>query len=388
MNGTHLVEAVAAWLVAAVWTVRVAPALFYMRQVPDLNRLAADCVPVGMPSITVVVPAKDEGAAIEATLRSLAAQEYGPLDVVAVDDRSVDTTGATMDAIAAEFPGRVRAVHIRALPAGWAGKIYAMTCGAEGATGDYLLFTDGDITFAPDALRRALTVAVETHADHFVCLPTLDVRRWDEGVLLGVFQALSGLAVRLWKVPDPRAKRDALGVGAFSLVRRTAFEQLGGYARRPLEIVEDLRLGQDMKAAGFRSVVAFGAGLVRLHWAAGATGIVRAVTKNFFAALRYRLLLVFVAAVGIVAMFWIPLVGFFVPGMRGPAVISVVAMAALFRQNGPRTGGVSAWYGLLSPVGAVGVAAALMWSAFETLRRGGVRWRGTFYPLDELRRAR
>ena len=383
----HVAGTVSAWLVAALWTLRVVPALFCIRRVPDLSRLPADCMPAGLPSITVVVPAKDEGAAIDATLRSLALQDYEPLQVVAVDDRSADGTGARMDAMAAEFAERVRVVHIDALPGGWAGKIYAMTRGAEGVTSDYLLFTDGDIFFAPDALRRALTMAVETDADHFVCLPTLDVRRWDEGMMLAVFQALSGLAVRLWKVPDKRAKRDALGVGAFCLVRRTAFEQLGGYARRPLEIVEDLRLGQDMKAAGFRSVPAFGEGLVRVHWAAGAMGIMRGLTKNFFAALQYRLALVLVAAVGTVAVFWVPVVGLFVPAMRVPAVLSVVAMAAMFRQNGPRSG-VSSWYGLLSPVGAVGVAAALVWSTVETLRRGGVRWRGTFYPLAELRRAR
>ncbi len=84
--------------------------------------------------MTVVVPAKDEAAAIEATLRSLARQDYGPLQVVAVDDRSTDGTGARMDAMAAEFPGRVRALHVDTLPAGWAGKVHAMTRGAEGAT--------------------------------------------------------------------------------------------------------------------------------------------------------------------------------------------------------------------------------------------------------------
>ena len=132
----HVMGVTAAWLVAALWMVRGLPALFCMRQVPDLNRLPADCMPRGLPSITVVVPAKDEGSAIEATLRSLAMQDYGPLHVIAVDDRSTDATGTQMEAVAAEFADRVRVVHIGALPAGWAGKIHAMTRGADGVVSD------------------------------------------------------------------------------------------------------------------------------------------------------------------------------------------------------------------------------------------------------------
>ncbi len=381
----RVAAAVVAWAVAAVWTSRVLPSIWGVRRVPYLNRLPSDCQPTGSPAVTVVVPAKDEAFAIEATLRSLALQDYGPLQVVAVDDRSTDGTGARMDAVAAEFPARVRALHVDTLPAGWSGKVHAMTRGAEGARSEYLLFTDGDIFFQPDTLRRALTAAVQTGADHFVCLPTLRVHSWDEGMMLAAFHTLGSLAVRAWKVPDPRARRDAVGVGAFNLVRREAFDALGGFGRRPLEMVEDLRLGQDMKAAGFRSVAAFGPGMVQVHWAAGGLGIVRGLTKNLFAALGFHLPLVLLAAVSTVAIFWVPVLGWCVPGMRLASLLSCLMLAISFRLSGPRTG-VSGWYGLLSPLGALGVAAALLWSALTTLRQGGVWWRGTFYSLAELRR--
>ena len=376
-----------AWLVAAGWTARVIPGVIGERHVPDLRKLPSDCSPNGLPSVTVIVPAKDEAAAIDATLRSLALQDYAPLQVVAVNDRSTDATGERMDAIAAHFPERLRVLHLHTLPQGWAGKVHAMTRGAAGAATDYLLFTDGDISFAPDALRRALTVAVDRGADHFVCLPTMRIRRWDEGMMLAVFHVLGGFTVRIWKIPDPRAKRDALGVGAFNLVRRSAFEALGGFARHPLEIVEDLRLGQDMKAAGFLSVAAFGRDLVQVHWAPGALGIARTVTKNFFAVLQFRLPLVFAAVVFVLSMFLVPVIGLFVPGTRTASLLSIAMMAIGFGLSGPRSG-VSAWYGLLSPLGATGVAGAILWSALTTLRQGGVRWRGSFYPLAELRRRR
>ncbi len=379
---------VGAWLVAAVWLARMLPAVAGLRRVPDLLRLAGNCVPEGNPLLVVVVPAKDEAAHIEATLRSLLEQDYANLRVIAVNDRSTDGTGGRMDAVAASAPGRLSVLHVRVLPDGWAGKVHAMTMGARLAVdAEYLLFTDGDVFFERDALRRALTVAVSRRADHFVCLPTLRVRRWDEGVLLAVFHALGGLAVRLWKVEDAQATRDVVGVGAFNLVRREAFERVGGFAAEPLAIVEDLRLGQRMKAAGMRPVVAFGAGLVQVHWASGALGIVRTVTKNFFAVLQFNVAATAGAAVFIVAMFWLPVVGLCVPGLRVPAVLAMAAMAVGFALSGPRTG-VSGWYGLLSPVGALGVAGALLWSALTTLRQGGIRWRGTFYSLAELRRQR
>lgn len=375
-------------MVAAVWVYRTLPAVAGMRRVPDLLTLPEDCEPEGSPRLAVVVPAKDEAANIEATLWSLLRQDYRKLQIIAVNDRSTDDTGARMDALASMAPERLKVCHLHTLPEGWAGKVHAMTVAVASAQeAEFLLFTDGDILFRPDALRRALTLAVQRRADHFVCLPTLAVRRWDEGVLLAVFHALGGLAVRLWKVEDPRATRDVAGVGAFNLVRRTAFERIGGFAAEPLAIVEDLRLGQRMKAAGMRPVVAFGAGLVEVHWASGALGIVRTVTKNFFAILQFNVAATLGAAVFMLAMFWMPAVGLLVPGMRLPAAVAVAAMATGFAMSGPRTG-VSGWYGLLSPLGALGVAGALLWSALTTLRQGGIRWRGTFYSLAALRRHR
>ena len=142
-----------------------------------------------------------------------------------------------------------------------------------------------------------------------------------------------------------------------------------------------------MKAAGLRSVAAFGTGLVQVHWAPGALGIIRTLTKNSFAALGFNLPLVVLAAASTVGIVWLPLLGLVSPAARLPALLSIAMIALSCRLNGPRSG-ISAWFCLLAPLGALGVAAALLWSALTTLRQGGIRWRGTFYPLDKLRRTR
>src|SRR6185369_2740694 len=104
---------------------------------------------------SVVVPACNEARTIERALTSLLAQDYPDLEIVLVDDRSSDETGAIIEHLAAS-DRRISAIHVRELPAGWLGKVHALQRGLERARGELVLFTDADIHFAPGALRRAV----------------------------------------------------------------------------------------------------------------------------------------------------------------------------------------------------------------------------------------
>ena len=122
--GLRLVRDLVAAGVALGWLQRALSAVIHLPRIPDVRNSFYDGQPEG--SLTVVVPARDEGANIEATLRSLLAQELERLQIVAVDDRSEDETGTIMDRIAAEAPERLKVIHIKELPAGWVGKTHAM----------------------------------------------------------------------------------------------------------------------------------------------------------------------------------------------------------------------------------------------------------------------
>ena len=135
---------------------------------------------------------------------------------------------------------------------------------------DYLLFTDADILFRPDALRRCLAQAVATNADHFVTLPTPIVKTHGEGMLLGFLQVLGLWVTRPWRAANPRAMRDFVGIGAFCLLRASAYQQLGGFEAFRMEILEDLTLARRVKLIGLRQRVAVAPGLVKVHWAPGA----------------------------------------------------------------------------------------------------------------------
>jgi GT2 family glycosyltransferase len=377
-----------AWVVAGLWTWRGMGAVFGLPKVPDLLRTDYDAAPADGPTLTVVVPALNEEKNVGACLESLLGQEYESLEIVAVDDRSTDGTGAVMDRLAAALPDsdkrRLRVIHVKELPEGWLGKTHAMGLAARSTASEYILFTDADVIYRPDALRRSMAFAVESGADHLVTVPTLDLRRWDEAALLGFFQICGMWAARPWKVADAKAKRDAVGIGAFNLLRRAAYEQVGGFEALKMAVVEDLSLGRRIKNAGMAQRVAFGRGLVTVHWASGAMGLVGVLTKNMFSAFHFRIALLLGACGWLVGFCVLPWVGLGFAAVRVPAAITLLAMGMVYRAIG-RTSGISAWYVLLSPVAALLMVYALLRSMATTLRQGGIVWRGTFYSLKELR---
>ena len=166
-------------------------ALFGLPKVPDLLSREYDAAPSIGPSLTVVVPALNEEAAVGACLELLLAQEYESLQIVAVNDRSTDGTGAVMDALAAQYPKQLRVLHIVELPEGWLGKTHAMAMAAKlEPKSEYLLFTDADILFRKDALRRAMGLVVASSADHMVTLPTLILKRWGRNRTYRLYRSL------------------------------------------------------------------------------------------------------------------------------------------------------------------------------------------------------
>jgi cellulose synthase/poly-beta-1,6-N-acetylglucosamine synthase-like glycosyltransferase len=290
-----------------------------------------------------------------------------------------------MDRVAATDPARLRVLHITELPRGWLGKTHAMWSAARLAAGDWLLFTDGDIVFRPDALRRALVYAQHTRADHFGLAPNFIDPSFGEKMALAIFQ-LGLVAGRIWKVPDARS-RAHIGIGAFNLIRRDVYEKIGTWGAIRLEVVEDLQLGKRVKACGFASRAGLGPGLVTVKWAGGAIGIAHNLTKNIFAVLGYRWYMALGAVLLVLAFHIAPFVFVFTaPGWTrlGFAVclLGIFSYYVLLR----RFSGISPLYFLLHPVGALMCIYTILRSAFLTLRRGAVVWRGTAYSLDELRR--
>jgi glycosyltransferase involved in cell wall biosynthesis len=380
---------VLAWSVALLWLWKAVTSSFGLRRVPDLTESKYDLTPLGKPSITVIVPARNESTNVAACLQSLLDQQYPDLQIVAIDDRSTDSTGGIMDSLAVQNPSKLSVIHITELPAGWLGKTHAMALAARSTIAlhrpDYLLFTDADILFRADALRVALAHAVATSADHLVILPTTLVKTPGEGMLLAYLQVMSLWAVRPWRISDPKALRDAVGVGAFNLIRTPVYEQIGGFESVRMEIVEDLTIGRRIKRAGFRQRVATAPNLLRVHWASGLVGILNGMTKNLFAVFQFRVVLLLIASVWITVFCISPAILVFIPQTRMPAALTLASVAFLHFLSS-RQSKVSPWFAPLFPVSAVLIVYSLFRSLVITINNRGVTWRGTFYPLAELRK--
>jgi glycosyltransferase involved in cell wall biosynthesis len=374
-------------VLALAWLSRIVDAAIGM---PKVANIAEPQWNVRLPEarVSIIVPARNEAADIEESLTSLLRLDYQDYEVIAIDDRSTDGTGQIMDRLAAipAAQGRLRVIHVDQLPKQWLGKTHAMWSAARRATGDWLLFTDADVTFRPDSLRRAMAYAEAERADHVVLFPQIVMKKPGERMMVAFFQTLFVFGHRPWKTADPEAP-DHMGVGAFNLVRRSTYESVGTYERLRLEVLDDMKLGKVVKNAGFRQRNVFGDDLISLRWAKGAWGMVENLTKNFFAVLSFQWWRVLASCCAFAFLNLLPFAGVWL-AHGWQRLLYAVALLSMFGiyVGMSRRSPIPPYYFLLHPISTALFLYILLRSMSLTLWRGGVVWRGTRYPLEELRK--
>ncbi|MDP2136802.1 MAG: glycosyltransferase family 2 protein [Candidatus Didemnitutus sp.] len=339
--------------------------------------------PSPWPRVSLVFAARNEGATIGAAVPTMLALDYPDLEVIAVNDRSEDDTGEQLDALATSEP-RLHVEHVPTLPPGWLGKNHALHHGANRATGTWILFTDADIHFRPDALRLAIAHAEAQRLDHLSAVPQLHERGALLGVCVGAFSLIFALFLRPWRIPDPRSAAHG-GVGAFNLVRTATYRRLGGHAPLRLRPDDDIKLGKLMKSGG-RSEFALGAGVISVAWYASVPELVRGLTKNAYAGVDYRAWMILGGVAAHAVFFLWPIVALFVA--TGPAwagYAAAVALQFLVAVDNTRFDGGRWWHGLFFPVGLVVLDYILLRSMVVTHWQRGIVWRGTHYPLRDLK---
>jgi glycosyltransferase involved in cell wall biosynthesis len=359
---------------------------------PEWNRNPVS--PAGNPRISIIVPARNEEAEIENCLRSLLALDYDNYEIIAVNDRSTDRTGEIMEWVSQNTKSKtanagaaeLRIIHHAALPPGWLGKTHAMWAAANHATGDWLLFTDADVIFKPDSLRRALAYAEAEPADHVVLFPRMIMKRPGEYMMIAFFQTMFMFGHRPWKVADPSTD-DHMGVGAFNLVRRKVYESVGTYETLRMEVLDDMKLGKVVKNSGFAQRNVFGGDLISIRWGHGAFGILNNLTKNFFAVLSFQSWRTLISAFGLVFINLGPFLGIWlVHGWeRLPFAIALASLFFIYVGMSWRSA-VPPYYFFLHPISSAMFTYTLLKSMFVTLWNDGIVWRGTKYPLEELRK--
>ena len=341
------------------------------------------------PRLSVVVAARNEELGAEQALSSLLALDYPDYEVIFVDDRSDDRTGAIADRLSAG-DDRLEVIRIEKLPAGWFGKNHACWRGALAASGDVLLFTDGDVVFGRDVVRRGVRHLLRNKLHHVTVLPTFTMHNPMLEACVIVQHGCVHVAGRLWRVRDS-GRTASFGCGACNLFRTDAYHAIGGHRQVALRPDEDHRLGQLVKATGHRSDVLRARAGVRYECYRSVRDLIRGTEKNHFAFQGYRISAVVVQTVG---MLWMGTA----PAVLGAALVAVDALAAaLFTASAVIAWGIAIyiagacryrrWTGLLLPV-ANAVIVYSWWRSMIVALRRGVAWGGPPVPISELRAAR
>lgn len=370
-----------------VWLILSLQWLRGIRGVSSLKDLRKPAGPTGNPSLSVVLAARDEEPAVEESVGSMLAQDYsGVLEIIAVNDRSADRTGEILDDLAREHRGRLRVLHVESLPAGWLGKTHALNAGAAQAAGEWLLFTDADVHFSPGCYEAAVRYALEEGLDHLTLPPEISCR----GVLLRSFVAAFTLVFEMtqrpWQASDPTA-REYVGVGAFNLLKRDAYEKIGTHRAIRMRPDDDMKLAKLVKAHGYRQGVAYGTGLLSVEWHQTLRGAVRGLGKSMFPGLDYRIDATLAAALLLLLTSVLPFFGLASRGTtRFLCGLNILSTCFLYAYRARHSGTKTPWwYGLLHPIGVCVLIFAMLRSAFTAITGGGIEWRGTHYPLESLK---
>ncbi|MFH1418457.1 MAG: glycosyltransferase family 2 protein [Planctomycetota bacterium] len=370
----------------AYWLYSLIAAIRIIRGVPRLAALAPRD-DGDWPRVSHIVPACNEADQLLEAMRSRLDEGYPNAEFVLVDDRSTDNTGALADRLA-ESDDRVRVLHINDLPDGWLGKVHALHRGRQLATGEWLLFSDADVHLQPGTMTRAITYCEQNSLDHLAMFP--DIHRGTRmlDIAMALFLRTFCILIRPRAHANPRS-RAAVGVGAFNLVRADALARTPGFEGLRLDVVDDLALGQMLKQHGARGGVVNGHGYVGVRWYESVMDMARGAEKAALASFAgFSVVRLVAICLATLILELAPFVGVFAFGQpvlqaiaAGGIVLSVVAQLIPSLSFGRPW-----WPALFVPVATILSVGILLRAGWLTVRRGGMLWRGTLYPMEMLRR--
>ncbi|MEK8132188.1 glycosyltransferase family 2 protein [Paenibacillus filicis] len=348
------------------------------------------------PLVSVIIAAKEEESTIADTVKHLLNQTYPRLEIIAVNDRSQDATGSKLDELRNWSESRdgiaipLRIIHITSLPSGWIGKNHALYQGYAQARGSILLFTDADVLFAPDAVSDAVAYLQQERADHLTLAPRMTTRGFWLKAFVQYFFFTLCLYIRPWRSNDDLQHEHGMGVGAFNMMTRKAYEKIGTHRDFAMRPDDDLELGRRVKRLRLRQRLASGASHIEVEWYKNLPEAIRGLEKNLFSGFGYRLWLAGLGILGQLLLFFLPLVGWlWAPGWAawgfGASALLLLIVYLLLIRSITGEGGREL---VALPATILLLVYVVLRSVLLTLSQGGIYWRGTFYSLRELRSMR
>ena len=376
-----------------VWGIISGSILFLLSYQQWISRkkfdLLRDCpVPEAtfrFPKVSLIVPACNEADTIGSALSSLLKMDYPNLELIVVNDRSTDATSTVIREIQARDP-RVNLVEVTTLPDGWLGKLHAVHCGVKAASGDWFLFSDADVHYEKNSLRRAMAYVMSKEVDFLTVVPAMRANTFLLRAVISHFLQSAMLAVDITKVRNPNCI-DCAGGGAFNLIRRTAYERSRGFEWIKLDVIDDTGIAMVVKQAGAKCDALGGLGEIELEWYPTFAAYAKGLEKNSFGIFEYSLTGVIIYVIIHALLFFGFSLAPFLAHSLALAIFDLAAVAVfigttyhLLKKVMP----FSAWIAvivpfmyLVNPLIALRAAILFTW-------RGGIYWRGTFYSRAAL----
>jgi glycosyltransferase involved in cell wall biosynthesis len=329
-----------------------------------------------MPTVSVIVPARNEEACLGACLESLAAQTGVDFEIIVVNDASTDHTRE----IARSFP-RVYVVDADAPPSGWTGKNNAMAAGARVARGQWLLFTDADTVHLPESLARAVVEAKRNEANMLSYSPEQEVHGFWENAVMPVIFAELAATYRPSVVSDPKSPAAAAN-GQYILIARETYDAIGGHATVSSSLLEDVALARAVKASGRKILFRFAGDAVRTRMYRSFAQLREGWTKNL--ALLFpspvRLALLRLTEFVLIAGGLAAAITALLRGHVKPAVAAAILAATIygFFLDRIRQAHFS-WEANALSLAGLPLFAYLLLRSRLSHKQGSVRWRGRTY---------
>jgi glycosyltransferase involved in cell wall biosynthesis len=241
-------------------------------------------VPDPAPLATIVIPAKDEGERIRGCLESCLNQDYANFEVLAIDDRSTDQTGAVMDDIAAQNP-RLTVIHkTEPPPPGWTGKNHGLWTGQGRARGEWLLFVDSDVVLQKDALSASMSVVLRKEFDMISLLPHVESHTLWESMLVPLAGTTASTMYLVALTNNSRLANCAFANGQFLMISRKAYDAIGGHETVRDRFCEDIAIAQLLKKNGLRPRISWGTDFAAVRMYSSLGAIYRGWSRIYYAA--------------------------------------------------------------------------------------------------------
>src|SRR6266446_5622548 len=336
-------------------------------------------------SVTVIVPARNEEAVIAACIASLANQPE-IAEILVVNDQSTDGTASVVSGLMERIPN-LRLLESGELPDGWVGKNHALWVGVQQAKCAWLLFTDADAEHERDSVSRALQIAKERAAALVSFSPEQITETWYEKALIPFIYLRLARRFSYENVNDPSSTAAAAN-GQFLMMRRGAYDAIGGHSAVAGEVLEDVALAMRVKAAGHRISFGSGKGIVHVRMYRSFGAMWQGWKKNLYRLMGGTPWTVFreiESSLPWAALLLIAL------GLKFPFLLFLGVLLLIARQTA---------YGLelarnqypfsfiFYYVPAVALYIAVLWASYRSHVNGRIQWKGREYSVGAPESAR